>query len=74
MGLDISKVPRCMCKSYFESRGEEEVPVMVCELDPSKRENLKLLALNTKQTYKLKMSWKGIRRQAKATGVEMFVR
>ena len=32
------------------------------------------LPLNARQTYLLKASWKGIRRNMEATGLEMFLR
>lgn len=32
------------------------------------------LPLNVRQTFKLRQSWKGIKRKTEETGVEMFVR
>ena len=34
----------------------------------------KRLPLNVRQAYKLKQSWKGIKRRMKETGIEMFIR
>lgn len=39
----------------------------VCEID-------KRLPLDDRQVFKLKQSWKGIRRNMEDTGMEMFVR
>ena len=68
MGADNSKISHCMCKSHLKFKSEDDS--VRCEpltSDPR-------LPLNSRQVFKLKASWKGIRRQTGAAGLEMFIK
>ena len=40
----------------------------------NEEEDVSHLSLNARQVFKLKQSWKGVRRKMKEAGIEMFVR
>ena len=68
MGVDSSRLPQCACKSRLEFRKEDEsIPI-------TQPTNNRGISLNPRQVFRLKASWKGIRREIGATGLEMFIR
>ena len=68
MGVDSSRLQQCACKSRLEFRKEDEsIPI-------TQPTNNRGISLNPRQVFRLKASWKGIRREMGATGLEMFIR
>ncbi len=76
MGIEISKVSGRVCKSYFSSHKDddavEEVRVTADKVVAEKVDPR--LPLTQRQVYKIKTSWKGVRREITSAGLEMFIR
>ena len=69
MGVEVSKLPDWICKSSILSHNEDEIVTKVCEESVDPR-----LPLTVRQKFKLQKSWKGVRREMKSTGLELFLR
>ena len=68
MGVDSSRLPQCACKSRLEFKREDEsLPITQPTINRG-------IPLNARQVFRLKASWKGIRREIGATGLKMFIR
>ena len=70
MGIEASKLPDWICKSYFLSSKEDEPVTKITHQDTVHP----LIPLSARQVFKLQKSWKGVRREMKAAGLEMFIR
>ena len=62
MGIDVSKVPRWMCKSYFNPKPDDD-DIVIESLETAPETNWMhktddRLPLNSPQVYNLKASWK----------------
>ena len=68
MGTEASKLPDGMKNSYLLPSKEEEQRNNRQESVDSR------FPLTVRQTFKLKKSWKGVRRDMRAAGLEMFIR